>query len=91
MPTDPSTSAGINSEVVDRLVAEGKVRASLPPPPERALLRMKHGLLPGEVAEACGVTRTAVVRWERGDREPRGHARTIYAAILRRLEQEPSA
>ncbi|MET9497416.1 helix-turn-helix domain-containing protein [Streptomyces sp. NPDC006552] len=64
----------------------------LPPPSVRGQLRRAGGLSQQEVAEALGVKRLAVVRWESGETYPRRPHRTAYLHLLRRLaEQYPDA
>lgn len=57
----------------------------LPPPPTRRALRIASGLTTQEVANALGVTRSAVHRWETGKRNPSGELRIRYADLLRDL------
>ncbi|MFF4845518.1 helix-turn-helix domain-containing protein [Streptomyces collinus] len=84
---------------MDRAVDELLRRpADLPPPAVRSLLRRAHRLTQQEVAEALGVHRIQVVRWEGGQAEPRNPHRRTYARLLAGLaklhpevlEQAPS-
>jgi DNA-binding transcriptional regulator YiaG len=50
-------------------------------------LRDRSPLSQTDVATACGVTQTAVARWERGERRPRGRAAEEYHKILARLAE----
>ena len=54
----------------------------LPNPKARRALREASGLGLSELAGQIGVHRTALYRWERGVREPRGDNRARYAAFL---------
>ncbi|MCZ1012652.1 helix-turn-helix domain-containing protein [Streptomyces lydicus] len=64
----------------------------LPPPPVRAKLRLAAGLTQQEVAEAVGVKRLAVARWELGQTHPRRPHRAVYMHLLKRLaERYPEA
>ena len=54
----------------------------LPPTKVRRALREASGLSVLEVAEAIGVSRQAVWRWERGLREPHGGNRLAYVGFL---------
>ncbi|WP_345045727.1 helix-turn-helix transcriptional regulator [Streptomyces sannanensis] len=64
----------------------------LPPPPVRAKLRLAAGLTQQEVAEAVGVKRLAVARWELGQTHPRRPHRAAYMHLLNRLaERYPDA
>ncbi|WP_254211952.1 helix-turn-helix transcriptional regulator [Streptomyces sp. ADI95-16] len=58
----------------------------------RQQLRLAAGLSQTEVADAVGVKRLAVARWELGQAHPRKPYREIYAHLLRRLaEKYPAA
>ncbi|MGJ5899272.1 helix-turn-helix transcriptional regulator [Streptomyces niveiscabiei] len=64
----------------------------LPPPVVRANLRLAAGLTQQEVAEAVGVKRLAVARWELGQTHPRRPHRGVYMHLLNRLaERFPEA
>jgi transcriptional regulator with XRE-family HTH domain len=70
------------------MLADARRRAALPEPPLRRLLRERAGLSQAEVAEALGVSRPAVTRWESGQREPRSAVRVAYVELLERLAQD---
>ncbi|MFZ4282498.1 helix-turn-helix transcriptional regulator [Streptomyces rhizosphaericola] len=59
----------------------------LPPPRVRARLRLAAGLTQKDVADAVGVQRLAVVRWELGQSHPRRPHRDAYAHLLQRLAE----
>ncbi|MFB6865110.1 helix-turn-helix transcriptional regulator [Streptomyces virginiae] len=64
----------------------------LPPPHVRQQLRRAAGLTQLEVAEAVGVQRLAIARWELGQVQPRRPHRAIYIHLLKRLaERFPEA
>ncbi|KFG06940.1 helix-turn-helix domain-containing protein [Streptomyces scabiei] len=64
----------------------------LPLPAVRAKLRLAAGLTQQEVAEAVGVKRLAVARWELGQTHPRRPHRAVYLHLLTRLaERYPEA
>ncbi|MFE4055583.1 helix-turn-helix transcriptional regulator [Streptomyces sp. NPDC059096] len=64
----------------------------LPPPRVRAQLRLAAGLTQQDVADAVGVKRLAVVRWELGKSTPRRPQRDVYRHLLKRLaERFPDA
>jgi hypothetical protein len=72
---------------VDALVDD-----ALPPPAVRVQLRLAARLTQQEVAEAVGVKRLAVARWELGQTHPRRPQRAVYMHLLRRLaERYPEA
>lgn len=76
-------------EAVDALVSR---LPDLPPPAVRARLRRAGKLTQPEVAEALGVHRVQVARWESGRCEPRKPHRALYAHLLRQLaERHPHA
>ena len=54
----------------------------LPSPPERRALREKAGLSQGAIADAVGVRRSTISRWESGDRVPQGELALTYATVL---------
>lgn len=53
-------------------------------------LREQSGLSQAEVAAACEVTQVAVLRWERGERRPRGRNVRAYHHLLMELEARQS-
>ncbi|MEU1323988.1 helix-turn-helix transcriptional regulator [Streptomyces microflavus] len=59
----------------------------LPPPRVRARLRLAAGLTQKDVADAVGVKRLAVVRWELGQSHPRRPHREAYTHLLQRLAE----
>lgn len=72
---------------VDALVED-----TLPQPNVRQQLRLAAGLTQAEVADAIGVQRVAVARWEAGLTQPHRGNRLAYARLLRRLaEKYPAA
>ncbi|MFF1593154.1 MULTISPECIES: helix-turn-helix transcriptional regulator [unclassified Streptomyces] len=66
-------------EAVDQLLAGA---ADLPSPATRARLRKAAGLTQEQVGEALGVTWLAVLRWEKGQSEPRAARRKAYVKLL---------
>ena len=60
-------------------------RRSFPSAAERRLLRMRAGLSQSDIAASLGTTRSAVSRYETGDREPRPALLDKYLEILERL------
>ncbi|MCX4902349.1 helix-turn-helix domain-containing protein [Streptomyces sp. NBC_00892] len=58
---------------------------TLPSPRVRQQLRVAAGLTQAEVADAIGVQRVAVARWEAGLTQPHRRNRLKYAHLLRRL------
>jgi DNA-binding transcriptional regulator YiaG len=55
----------------------------LPDPATRRALREKAGLSQIELADAIGVSRWEILRWERGQVRPTGAARDRYWLFLR--------
>ncbi|GAA2500794.1 helix-turn-helix transcriptional regulator [Streptomyces sp. NPDC059506] len=65
---------------------------ALPPPRVRAQLRLAANLTQQDIADAVGVKRLAVVRWELGKSNPRRPQRDAYIHLLKRLaERFPEA
>lgn len=67
------------------LVERVRSRRRLPEPALRRALRESAGLSQGDLATALGVTRSAVSRWEAGQREPRGVMVADYLKLLDRV------
>ena len=61
--------------------------ARLPMPPVARAVRQAAGATQSRVAEALGVHRLTVSRWETGERRPRGEMRARYASLLAELAQ----
>ncbi|WP_331722629.1 helix-turn-helix transcriptional regulator [Streptomyces sp. NBC_00122] len=57
----------------------------LPPPPVCVKLRLAAGLTQQDVADAVGVKRVAVTRWELGQTSPRRPHRENYLRLLKGL------
>ncbi|MGW3360562.1 helix-turn-helix transcriptional regulator [Streptomyces bungoensis] len=72
-------------EAVDELL---RPPVELPPPSIRAELRRAHQLTQQQVAEAIGVHRVQVVRWENGQAEPRNPHRRAYLRLLEGLASQ---
>ncbi|MFC7795718.1 helix-turn-helix domain-containing protein [Streptomyces cinereoruber] len=64
---------------------------TLPPPRIRQQLRIAANLTQADVAEAIGVKRLAIVRWEAGQTQPHRSNRLKYAEFLRGLAKEHPA
>ena len=73
---------------IERLISTVRARRRLPGPAARRLLRARAGLTQEEIAEALGVTRAAISRWETGNRNPRGPMLESYLVVLERLAVE---
>ena len=61
------------------------LRKLLPPPGERRAIRVAAGVTAARIAAEVGVTRQAVVWWERGRSEPGPENLAAYVAVLARL------
>ncbi len=64
-----------------------RLRASLPDPAARRVIREAGGLAQADIADALGVSSAAVARWEAGSRTPRRDHLIAYATLLERLER----
>lgn len=74
------------SEAASLLSAiEGLLGGQLPAVDERRLIRLRVGVGQHELADALGVSRFTLWRWETGKIEPSGPARRAYAGALRAL------
>jgi HTH-type transcriptional regulator/antitoxin MqsA len=62
-------------------------RAELPPPSEMRSLRIRSGLSAAEVARAVGVSRQAVLNWEKGRSRPRPANLSSYLMLIRALSR----
>jgi transcriptional regulator with XRE-family HTH domain len=70
---------------IEDLLDQVRARRRLPPPEERRSIREQAGVSLRDVAEALGVSHTAVRSWECG-RIPREH-RASYAQLLEELKR----
>jgi predicted transcriptional regulator len=66
-------------------------RRGIPSAAERRLLRMRAGLSQADIAKTLGTTRSAVSRYESGDREPCRAILDKYIVVLDRLSNATSA
>ena len=66
-------------------IERARRRKRLGPPEVRRLLREQAGLTQIELAEAIGVTRATVGRWESGARNPSRRVVDRYLEVLERL------
>jgi DNA-binding transcriptional regulator YiaG len=78
----------MTSTDVETLLARGRARRRLPEPVMRRLLRERANVTQAELAEALGVARSTVSRWEAGLRGPRGAHADGYSELLDRLAAE---
>lgn len=51
-------------------------------------LRLAARLPLSAIAKRCGVTPAAVLKWERGEREPQHAAAQLYASVLAEIQRE---
>jgi DNA-binding transcriptional regulator YiaG len=58
---------------------------------EARQIRQQAGLSLAEIAEAVGVGRATVYRWETGLRSPHGAPARRYGSLLRALREAPRA
>jgi transcriptional regulator with XRE-family HTH domain len=66
----------------------GRLRRRLPPPVTRRRLREGAGIPQEALAQAVGVDRATISRWETGEREPRARHLERYVEVLDRLAAE---
>ena len=55
---------------------------------EAAGIREGAGLSKSEMARRVGVTHVAIIRWERGEQQPRGDLAVAYGRELRKLTEQ---
>jgi transcriptional regulator with XRE-family HTH domain len=65
--------------------------ARLPEPALRRLIRKAAAVSLAEVAGELGVTSVTVLRWERGDSEPRRDRAIAYRRLLEELREASSS
>jgi DNA-binding transcriptional regulator YiaG len=75
----------VRAQTSSELVARARAGRRLPPPSLAAAIRRDCGVTQRELAEALGVDRVTVARWEIGEHVPRGEARLRYIEILEQL------
>lgn len=69
------------------LAHHARVANSLPTPEKARLIREAAGISQTQLAEAIGVHRMTILRWENGERRPRGLHLTAYCAALQEMRQ----
>lgn len=73
------------------LADEVRARPRLPAPAERQAIRRKADVPQDRMALELGVHRVTFLRWERGDRTPRGARLEAYARLLHELDEATRA
>jgi DNA-binding transcriptional regulator YiaG len=73
--------------VTDEVSRRIRERRSLPSPAERRSLRERAGLSAQDLAGALRVTVSTVLRWETGERRPRGRNLIDYLRVLDTLRR----
>ncbi|MFJ7069866.1 helix-turn-helix domain-containing protein [Streptomyces sp. NPDC101115] len=68
--------------ITERINSRMRLRSDLPEPDERRQIREAAGLSQQEIADALGVSRSAIAQWEQGVRYPRERYRAAYAEAL---------
>jgi DNA-binding XRE family transcriptional regulator len=76
----------LNTEALAEVLAQARTQRRLPKPPVRREIR--KGLTQDGMARVLGVTRITVLRWEAGQRSPRGKLAARYVDLLDRLRAE---
>jgi DNA-binding XRE family transcriptional regulator len=69
------------------LADEVRSRPKLPVPAVRQAIRQKAEVAQDRMARELGIHRVTFLRWERGDRNPRGEHLNAYARLLRELDE----
>ena len=70
------------------LLEEVREYRRLPSPEQRRAIRLKAHVSQEAIANALGVHRVSVARWEMGTRVPRRKVRLAYAKLLEELRRE---
>jgi DNA-binding XRE family transcriptional regulator len=78
----------LNTEALAEVLAQARTQRRLPKPPVRREIRKRSGLTQDGMARVLGVTRITVLRWEAGQRSPRGKLAARYVDLLDRLRAE---
>lgn len=73
--------------MIGSLAEEVRTRPKLPEPAVRQAIRRKADVAQDRMARELGVHRVTFLRWERGDRTPRGTHRDAYARLLNELDE----
>ena len=68
------------------VVEQVRIRRTAPPPALAKAIRQAAGLSQDALAKELGVSRITVLRWESGERKPRGAAAVRYARLLAELK-----
>lgn len=76
---------------LDHALALAAVRRRLPAPDVRRALRERAGVTQAQLALALGISRSALQRWEAGQRSPRRRYLAAYAAALAHLARAVAA
>jgi transcriptional regulator with XRE-family HTH domain len=72
-------------DVAEVLARHERAAVLLPPATARRVLRESAGLTQQDLADALGVRRATIARYELSQREPHGDLRRRYAAALKFL------
>jgi DNA-binding transcriptional regulator YiaG len=73
---------------LDEALTVRRAQQQLPSLERRRELRERFGLKHGDIANAIGVDRTTVVRWETSTQAPRGAGSVRYLEVLQRLARK---
>jgi DNA-binding transcriptional regulator YiaG len=76
--------------VIGSLAEEVRSRPKLPDPAVRQAIRRKADVPQDRMARELGVHRVTFLRWEHGDRTPRGAHLEAYSRLLRELDEATS-
>lgn len=79
-----------NLEVTLDLLEEVRQARQLPERHAARLIRVMAGVSQTRLAAELGVHRNTVIRWESGERKPRGALRQDYASLLDELRRAAS-
>lgn len=77
--------------MIGSLIDEVRSRPRLPVPAIRQAIRLKADVPQDRMAQELGVHRVTFLRWENGDRTPRGAHLEAYSRLLHELDEATSA
>lgn len=75
----------MNRNLLRDYIEQARRERELPDPATRGAIRKRANVTQRQLAEALGVTRVTVARWEIGTRSPRGELLDDYLEALQEL------
>ena len=69
------------------LIEHARAASNMPAPEKARLIREAAGVTQTQLAESLGVHRMTILRWESGERRPRGLYLAAYSLALREMRE----